>query len=403
MKILFLTAVGIDDLSVRGIYTDLIRYFALQGHDVYIMSPKERRYKVPTNLKIQQGVHILNIKTLNIQKTNLLEKGLATVMLENQFLKAFKKYFGNIKFDLILYSTPPITFSKLVRYVKERDRAFSYLLLKDIFPQNAVDLNFIKANGFLHRYFRRKETELYRVSDCIGCMSPANVSYVAKNNSEVSTTKLEVNPNSLTPVDMSITPLQKEKIRKKYNIPSQAVVFIYGGNLGKPQGLDFLLTILLEYKNVKQVFFLIVGNGTESTKITNAIAKDDISNAQLIQSLPKNEYDILLSSCDIGLIFLDSRFTIPNFPSRLLSYLECKMPVIAATDTNTDIGIMIDANHFGKWVVSGQLKHFKEIADELITNPSLRQQFGWNGYQYMMDNYLVENSYNIIMKHFSDV
>jgi glycosyltransferase involved in cell wall biosynthesis len=205
------------------------------------------------------------------------------------------------------------------------------------------------------------------------------------------------------PIDISITREQKKKIRREYGIPPDTVVFIYGGNLGKPQGLDFLLSILQVYKNIESVFFLIVGDGTEYAKIAKAIVNTNISNAQLIQSLPKNKYDRLLSSCDVGLIFLDPKFTIPNFPSRLLSYLECKVPVIAATDKNTDIGTIMDSNHFGRWVVSGQLEAFKTIADAFIADSNLRTQLGLSGYRYMMKHYLVENSYKIIMKHFPDV
>ena len=51
---------------------------------------------------------------------------------------------------------------------------------------------------------------------------------------------------------------------------------------------------------------------------------------------------VLANSCDVGLIFLDKRFTIPNFPSRLLSYMQASMPVLAATDVNTDIGKVIE-------------------------------------------------------------
>ena len=50
-------------------------------------------------------------------------------------------------------------------------------------------------------------------------------------------------------------------------------------------------------------------------------------NAKLYPYLPKEEYDELVPACDVGLILLDPRFTIPNFPSRLLTYMEFSMPV----------------------------------------------------------------------------
>ncbi len=115
-------------------------------------------------------------------------------------------------------------------------------------------------------------------------------------------------------------------------------MFIYGGNLGRPQGVGFLLeTIRLTKRS--DVYFLIVGSGTELKKIKEWFKENKPKNATLISILPKIDYDKLLAACDVGLIFLNKNFTIPNYPSRLLSYLEMKMPVIAATDPNTDIGM----------------------------------------------------------------
>ncbi len=144
MNILFLTVVGINNIAERGIYSDLMRHFRDNGHNVYITCPIERRFKRSTNVKSDDGILILNVKTFNIQKTNLIEKGIGTLLIERQFLNAIKRNFNNVKFDLVLYATPPITFTKVVQYIKKKDKAKSYLLLKDIFPQNAVDMKMIK-------------------------------------------------------------------------------------------------------------------------------------------------------------------------------------------------------------------------------------------------------------------
>ena len=112
---------------------------------------------------------------------------------------------------------------------------------------------------------------------------------------------------------------------------------MYGGNLGKPQGLDFLLDSIKSTVRL-DVFYLIIGSGTEYVRIQKWFEFNQPKNAMLINNLPKLEYDKLLSVCDVGLIFLSPNFTIPNYPSRLLSYLEMKLPVITATDIHTDIG-----------------------------------------------------------------
>ena len=74
MKILFLTLSRISSIDERGIYTDLLRKFRNEGHNLYIVSPTERRYGQRTKLKIENGVNILNVWTLNIQKINILRR-----------------------------------------------------------------------------------------------------------------------------------------------------------------------------------------------------------------------------------------------------------------------------------------------------------------------------------------
>ena len=347
---------------------------------------------------IEKGDHtILQIKTLNIQKTNFIEKGIGTILLAYQFRKGILKYYKDIHFDLILYSTPPITFTQVIHDIKKRNNAKTYLLLKDIFPQNAVDLGMFSKKGLIHNYFRRKEKKLYKVSDVIGCMSPANVKFVLAHNREIDPKCVEVCPNSVE-VETELPYVDKTKIRSKFGIPSESVAFIYGGNLGKPQGLDFLLQVLQSNRSKKDRYFMVVGFGTEYGKISQWFEENKPENAQLLQALPKQEYDELVQSCDVGLIFLDPRFTIPNYPSRLLSYLEYRMPVLMATDINTDIGSIAEENAYGLWCKNGDLNQFNLLLDELTSDKNLRIQMGEKGYKFLEDNYTVEKSCEIIMR-----
>ena len=399
MNILFLTVSRIDDIKSRGIYTDLLRHFIKEGHKIFVASPIERRISKKTHLIKKEDHTILKVRTLNIQKTNFIEKGLGTLLLEYQFEKAINRYFEQIKFDLILYSTPPITLTRIIEKIITRDRAKSYLMLKDIFPQNAVDIGMMSESGLLYRLFRKKERKIYRLSDYIGCMSPANVKFLLQHNPEINLENVEVCPNSIE-TETDLPDIDKVKIRKRFGIPQDSVIFIYGGNLGKPQGLDFLLQVLDSNGNHIDRYFLVVGSGTEYGKMAQWFEKNKPENAQLLSALPKQAYDELVRSCDVGLIFLDPRFTIPNYPSRLLSYLEYKMPILMATDVNTDIGAIAKKNGYGLWCENGDLEKFNALVDKLASNSLLRTEMGEKGYNFLEENYTVVKSYEIIMKHF---
>lgn len=399
MNILFLTLHPISDISERGIYTDLTREFIRHGHQIYIVVPAERRFHLPTGIKESDGAKILSVKTLNIQKTNLIEKGLGTLLLEYQYQRAIRKYWENIKFDLILYSTPPITFNRVISSVKRRCEAKTYLLLKDIFPQNAVDLGMFSKDSFVYKLFRKKEERLYQLSDHIGCMSPANVEYVLRHNPSITAERVEVCPNSIELYGKE-SEYNNGGLLQKLNIPTDKLLLIYGGNLGRPQGIDFLMDVLAANEKRTDTYFVVVGNGTEYGKISQRFRNNTPHNSCLIPSLPKQEYDDLVSACNVGLIFLDNRFTIPNYPSRLLSYLENRMPVLMATDMNTDIGPIAEKNGYGLWTESGNLETFMEMVEFVAEDRERLKLMGEKGYDYLKDNYTVERTYRIIMKHF---
>lgn len=405
MNIIFLTLVRISDIEERGIYQDLMRKFRDEGHQVYIVTASERRLGQQTSLVDSHGVKILNVKTLNVQKTNLVEKGIGTLLIESQFKAAIKKYLGDIKFDLITYSTPPITFTNVVKYLKKKNpQAVSYLQLKDIFPQNAVDMKMFGEKSIFNWYFRKKEKSLYEASDYIGCMSPANVDFLLKHNPEIDANRVEVAPNSIKLRDDDVLNCDKGQlkaarhyIRKKYDLPLEKPIFIYGGNLGIPQGIDYLVKCLDANKNRTDCYFVVVGSGTHYGLISEWYSNNHNHNVKLMQALPKSEYDTLVRTCDVGMIFLDHRFTIPNYPSRLLSYLEYKMPVVCATDVNTDIGKIAEENGYGYWCESVKTEDFTALVDKMLASD--RKAMGEKGYEFLKNNYLVEHTYNAIVKH----
>ncbi|MDB1921732.1 glycosyltransferase family 4 protein [Clostridium tertium] len=399
MNILFLTLTYPENASSRGIYIDLMKELKNRGNNITVVTPIERRNNKDTYISFSDGIKVLRVKSGNIQKTNKIEKGISTLLIESQFIKAIRDNLSDVKYDLIMYSTPPITFERVIKFIKDRDNAKSYLLLKDIFPQNAVDLSMISEKGLIYKYFRKKEERLYKISDYIGCMSEKNKEYILKHNNWLSSEKVEICPNSIEPLEFSeISKSEKLLIREKHNLPKDAIICVYGGNLGKPQGIDFLIKVLDNNKNNTDIFFLIVGGGTEYNKISNWIKSNAPDNCLLLSMLPKEDYDNLIKACDIGLILLDNRFTIPNFPSRILSYMEIGIPVIAATDKNTDIGDVITAGNFGYWCESRDLAGFNNIIKNIINSKDELINIGRSGRVYLEKNYTVKTSADIIIK-----
>ncbi len=399
MNILFLTLVNISGFEEKqNIYADQCREFVCRGHKVHIVCPDERGVDTQF-LPYGDGSGVLKVKTGHVQKTNLIRKGIATLLLGSRFKKAIRQHLKGNKYDLVMYSTPPITLLNVVKYIKRRDKAKTYLLLKDIFPQNAVDLGMMRKTGLkapIYWYFRRMEKKLYTVSDRIGCMSQANVDYIKIHEPWIPAEKIHISPNAFEPQTVVICPEEKTALRQKYGLPTDKTVFVYGGNLGKPQGIPFLVECMRAVAGMDDCFFVICGRGTELGILEAYVQESDQANLKLIPSLPRKEYEEFVGCCDVGLIFLDHRFTIPNYPSRILSYMEYAMPVIACTDKNTDIGTDAVKNGYGLWCESVDPAEFVACVEQM--NKADRKAMGAAARAYLEANFTAAGCYQIIME-----
>ena len=393
-KIIFL-ALGFPDVAkYTNLYTDLIHEFHQNGHDVLVLAPAEN--SKDTGLRLEGGVSVLRVATLPLFNVGTLKKGLANLLLSWQYKKALKKNKITLDFDLILMPTPPITLTPTAKWVKNKSGAKLYLILRDIFPQNAVDLKMMDGNGAIHTFFRKKEKELYNVADYMGCMSPANINYIKKHNTDVAPSKLHLLPNWENLPNYK-EGKSSEALLNKYKLKDKFIV-IFGGNIGKPQKMENIILLAKECQDFSEIVFFIIGTGTEKQKLTNLVQEEKLANVILEDKIPKTDYNDLLRLSDVGLISLSEDFTIPNFPSKVLSYFGNKKPVLASVDLNTDFGTILEEVKAGYWAAAGDTKDLKKKLLLIYHDASLRAQMGENGYAYMKENLLPDKAYKTIIE-----
>lgn len=393
MRVLYISST-MAGIHSKSIYSDLLEEFNQNGHDVHVMYAREKRNNLETESYSINGIEYLGIKTGNVTKNqNYITKGISTLAIDTQFKRAYRKYWNNKQFDLVLFSTPPITMVKTLEFLKMKNKdAIFYLMLKDIFPQNAIDIELISKNGLISKYFENKETKLYNIFDKIGTMSPKNQSYLLSKHPNLAS-KVEVLPNAI-----SLAEEVSSASREEFSLPEDKVLLFYGGNLGLPQGLSFLVECIESLRYNPNCAFVIAGSGGNQDVILDYIDYNNLDNVYFLGQVAEEKFRKLTQVCDIGLIYLDHRFTIPNFPQRILSYMEASLPIICATDPNTDIGTIAETNHYGFSVLSNDVKTWNFKAKQLIGSPELRKSMGASARNYLLNNYTSEHAYNIIVK-----
>ncbi|MDO5332012.1 MAG: glycosyltransferase WbuB, partial [Bacillota bacterium] len=109
MNVLFLSISSLPHISEHSISLDLIHEFQRNGHKVFVVCAIEKRDNGNTNLTEEAGCSVLRVKIGNNKKAGIIEKGMTTLGLPYFYISAIKKYYADVKFDLVLYPTPPVT------------------------------------------------------------------------------------------------------------------------------------------------------------------------------------------------------------------------------------------------------------------------------------------------------
>ncbi|MFS4469284.1 glycosyltransferase family 4 protein [Maribacter sp. 2210JD10-5] len=394
-KVAFIALKYSSITSEPNLYTDLMSTFFENGHEAFVVAPTlEENDEI--SLNIEAGVNVLRVPTLRLFGNGLIKKGISNILLPYQYKRALKKMKIQIDFDLIIIPTPPITLISVALWMKKRSNAKLYLVLRDIFPQNGVDLELISKTGPAYRYFRKLEKKLYKKSDFIGCMSPGNVNYIKRHNPYMDFSKLHLLPNweglDTNERDESVT----IELQERYNI-SNKVVALYGGNIGMPQQMENIIHLAESVQHLEDLAFLIIGWGSEKERIIAMAKEKKLKNMIFVDSVTRIEFSDILKIADIGLVSLNENFTIPNYPSKVNAYYKFKIPVLAAVDKNTDFGVEQEKIGCGFWSVSGDTKTFTENLLRLYENETLRKEMGQKGYEYMINNLTPKHAYERII------
>ena len=397
MKLLFIS-IAWPRPAERNLYSDLMDEFVRHGHQVHVVGTRDGGRGGGADLRTENGITVLRIAAGRIRKTSYLRKAMQLLTLGGKFRSAVKKQFADESFDLIMGPTPPITLSLLFRKLKKRYRAPFYLLLKDIWPQGSVDLKVYRKHSLPWLFFRMHEKRIYRVADHIGTMSPMGAEYILSKNRSLPASKVEVCPNSIRPSE-GVSLKGKDEIRKKYGIPRDACVFIFSGNLGVGHGLHFLVEAMQALSDYPEAYFVIGGSGTQFQFLEKKKRELHLENLFLYNWLPREDFESILATSDVGLILL-YRYTSPQFPSRLLSYFEFSKPALCAVNKDTDIGTIVEKGECGMAVEHGDLESFTGAVRFFSGQAERRKEMGRNGRRLLMERYTVAHSYKIIMNHY---
>ena len=351
-----------------------------QNHNVSVATP-DHRTNSKYVLDIIDKVEVYRFKCPNVKNESKLKRAINESLLSFYAWKNLKTVFEDIRYDLIVYYSPSIFFGPLVKKLKKKHGAKSYLILRDVFPQWVIDHGMIKENSPIASYFRKFEKLNYKAADKIGLQSPKNEVWFNSKFKLEHKTEVLYNWSNESPLDnLSNTYRNKLGLKKK-------LVFFYGGNMGEAQDMMNLVRLAQNLSDIENVHFVFAGSGNEVGLIKTAISKNNMNNLTVLDPVDQDTYRKMLSEFDIGLFSLHKDHSTHNFPGKLLGYMAQGLPILGSVNPQNDIVEVIDSSKAGFVSINGEDEVLLQNALKLLEEP-LRMQMG-------------ENSYNLLINKFS--
>ena len=272
------------------------------------------------------------------------------------------------RWDGLVWYSPTIFLGPMVRALKRECGCRGYLILRDLFPDWAVDAGILRK-GLVYRAFKHVERGQYAAADVIGVQTAANIPRVAADSPPGATIETLHNwlakPAVARPaIDLSTGPL------------AGRTIFAYTGNMGAAQGMDCLIDLAYRLRGRRDVGFLFVGRGSDVPRLRAMAEAQGLDGVQFIDEVDSDAIPGLLAQCHVGLIALDPRHTTHNIPGKLLTYLHAGLPVLARINPGNDLEALINDEGIGFVVAGDRQEELQRCAEELLGSPSLRGSMG---------------------------
>lgn len=395
MKILFTLLSFPKDIQSSNMYMDLALEFVKNGHQVTVIAGD-----TTTSYRIENGMSVLRVKSLPILYVNsMVKKGVGMALLPYSFKMAQRKYLRKEKFDWIVMPTPPITLIDFVKSLKRKTGAKLYMVLRDIHPQSSASLGEIKRKWMIQYLYNRSDIG-YRISDIVGGMSPANIDFIQKEHKIPTTTKCRVlynwmNYQQYIEEDFS-------DLREKYGLKGKYLV-LFGGNIGQGQRVENIADLAKHYLPNDNIVFVIIGKGIKKDYLQFLAQEQGLNNILFLNYMPREDYLRFVKSADLGLISIHENNAAPTCPSKAVSYMSLKIPMLALINSNNDYGqIVEDQAKAGYWAVGSDKEKVYDLFDKLYSNQDLRKQMGENGYRFYCEHLTTEKVFAEMIKQMNE-
>jgi colanic acid biosynthesis glycosyl transferase WcaI len=177
--------------------------------------------------------------------------------------------------------------------------------------------------------------------------------------------------------------LDRVAIRKRLDLPQDAVVCLHAGNMGYKQGLDNVVEgARLAAGADPRLLFVLMGDGNQRPVLVGLAQRYGLRNLRFLPIQPAELFSSVLAAADVLLVNQRASVTNMSLPGKLTSYFASGRPVIAAVAPQSETAREILDTGAGVVVPPDQPGLLLDAVRELLADPARRDRFGAAGRRY---------------------
>ena len=282
--------------------------------------------------------------------------------------------------DIVIGSSPQLLVALSACWLAWWKRAPFVFEVRDLWPESLAAVGVAGEKSVLHRTLAAIAGFLYRRSDRVVVVTSAFKDHLIRYW-RVAEQKISVVENGVE-IDLFRPDSAAAEIRKSLGLENRFLI-CYIGTMGMAHGLETLLAAAEGLrKSLPSAMFLLIGEGAEKERIAKLARERELENVRFVDQQPRDQIPAYISAADVCLVMLKkSELFKTVIPTKLLEYMACERPVIAAVDG--EARRMVEEARAGVYVAPENSGALVQALHELAKDVEKRRSMGINGRKYI--------------------
>ncbi|MFT8342185.1 MAG: glycosyltransferase family 4 protein [Clostridium beijerinckii] len=170
--------------------------------------------------------------------------------------------------------------------------------------------------------------------------------------------------------------------KRNYDLEGKTVI-MYSGNIGLYYDLENLIKVIGKFKDIDDIVFVFVGDGTKKKDIENYVNENKLSNVKFIPYQDKTDLIYSLNAGDVHLVVNAKGIKGVSVPSKLYGVMAAGKTVFGVLEEGSEARIIIEECGCGVCIEPGKYELIYEKLKKVIDNIYEYKKLGIQGKRYV--------------------